>query len=133
MTAECGLLPLVGCGKFDHSAFEGAELVSGATDLSPGDGNIWAFCDPEDPDFEKSMDLRGQSYSLGNFWLADRAKGSFVAVKRRPLTTVPSLLCDSINRLQRLKGSDDVSGREARTGALLKGLRERLAEDTQRW
>ena len=41
MTAECELLPLVGCGKFDHSAFEGTEPVSGTTVLSPGDGNIW--------------------------------------------------------------------------------------------
>ena len=55
MTAECELVPAVGCGKFDHSAFEGTELVSGATDLSLGDGNIWVFCDPEDPDFGKSM------------------------------------------------------------------------------
>ena len=29
MTAECEVLPLVGCGKFDHSASEGTELVSG--------------------------------------------------------------------------------------------------------
>ena len=117
----------VGCGKFD-SAFEGTELESGATDLSPGDGNTWVFSDPEDPDFGKSMDLRGQSYSPGNYGLADRAKGNFVAVKRRPLITVPSLLFESINCLQRLKGTDDVSGKEARD-ALLKGLRERLAED----
>ena len=79
MTAECELLPAVGCGKFDHSAFEGTELVSRATDLSPGDGNIWIFCDPEDPDSGKSMELRGQSYSLGNYGLADCTKGNLVA------------------------------------------------------
>ena len=38
MTAECELLPPVDFGKSDHSAFEGTELVSGATDLSPGMG-----------------------------------------------------------------------------------------------
>ena len=59
-----------------------------------------------------------------------RSQGNFVAVKRRPLITVPSLLSDSINCLQRLKGTDDdVSGKEAHTDAPLKGLRERVAED----
>ena len=43
MTAECELLPLVGCGKFDCSAFEGMALVSGATDLSPGNGEYAGF------------------------------------------------------------------------------------------
>ena len=70
MTAECELLPPVGCGKFDRSAFEGTELVSGTGDLSPGGGNVWNICDPEDPDCGKSMDLRGQSY------LADRAEAA---------------------------------------------------------
>ena len=72
----------------ESSRFEETELASGTADLSPGDGDVWVICDPEDPDFGKSMDLRGQSYSLGDYGLADRA--------RRPLITVPSLLSDSI-------------------------------------
>ena len=91
-------------------------------------GNVWVICDPEDPDFGKSMDLRGQSFSLGDYGLAGRAEGEFVAVKRRPLITVPSLLSDSIN-LQRKKGTDDVSGKEGHTDAPLKGLRESPVED----
>ena len=87
------------------------------------------ICDPEDPDFGKCIDLRVQSYSFGDYGLADRAKGKFVAVKRRPLIKVPSLLSDSINCPQRLKGTDDVSGEEAHTDAPLEGLRERLDED----
>ena len=84
---------------------------------------------PEDPDFGKCMDLRGQSHSLGDYGLADRAEGKFVAVKRHPLITIPSLLSDSINCLQRLKGTDDVSGKGAHTNGHLKGLHERLVED----
>ena len=39
MTAECELLPAVVCGNFDHSAFEGTELVSLAPPtFPPGDG-----------------------------------------------------------------------------------------------
>ena len=76
------------------------------------------------------MDLRGQSSSLEDDGLADRATGNFVVVKRRPLITVPSLLTDSIYFFQRLKGAGDVSQKEAHTtDAPLKGLRERLAED----
>ena len=101
MTAECELFPPVGCGKFEHSAFEGTEFVSSATDLSPGEGSFWAFCDPE----------------VERTWI-------LVASLFRP-----SLLFDSINCLQKLKGTDDVSRKEARTDALLKVLRERLAED----
>ena len=94
-----------------------------------GEGNVWVVCNPEEPDFGKSMDLGGQSHSLGEYGLADRANGNFVVVKRRPLITVPSLLSDSINCLQRLKGSGDVSGREVHsTDASPKG-RERLAEE----
>ena len=111
MTAECELLPPVGCGKFEHSALEGTEVVSGATDLFPVvDGSIRVFCDLENPDFGRNMDLRGQSYSPRNYGLADPVKDNFAAVKRRPLITVPSLLLDSISCLQKLKGTDDVSG-----------------------
>ena len=60
-----------------------------------GEGNVWVVCNPEDPDFGKSVDLRGQSYSLGEHGMADRAFGDFVVGKRRPLITVPSLLSDS--------------------------------------
>ena len=101
-----------------HSAFERTELVSGAADLSFGDGNVCVFCDLEDPDVGKSMDLRGQSYSPGNHGLADRTEGKFVAVKRRPLSTVSFLQSDSINCLQRLKKTDDVSGRVSKRASL---------------
>ena len=47
-------------------------------------GNMRAFCDLKDPDFEKSTDLRGQCHSPVNYGLADRAKGNFVAGERRP-------------------------------------------------
>ena len=36
-------------------------LPPGAIELSLGDGSVWVDCDPEDPDFGKSIDLRGMS------------------------------------------------------------------------
>ena len=44
--------------EFDPSGNEGMDFAPGAVDLSPEDGNVWVVCDPEDPDFGKSMDLR---------------------------------------------------------------------------
>ena len=98
--------------EFEPSGNGGMDFALGAVDLSPGDGNVWVVCDPEDPDFGKSMDLRGMSYASGDCGLADRTKGNFSVVKRRPLSTVPSLLSDSTNCLQKLKGSDDVSRKQ---------------------
>ena len=84
-----------------------------APPTSPGDGDFWVFCDPEDSDFGKSMDLHGLSCSTENHEFANRAKGNFMAVNWHPLITVPALLYDSINCFQRLKGTDDASGKEA--------------------
>ena len=43
----------------------------------------------------------------GDYGLADRNNGFFSVVKRRSLTTLPSLLSDSINCLKKLKGMGD--------------------------
>ena len=80
----------------------------GTVDLSPGDGNVWVVCDPEDPDFGKSIDLRGIS-RVGRLSAGGSHKGHFSVVKRCPLNTVRSLLSGSVNCSQKLKGSDDVS------------------------
>ena len=60
------------------------------------------------------MYFRCQSFSLGLCGLVDRAKGNFVTV-----ITVPSFLFDS-NCVHWLRGTDDVSGKEA-SDALLRG------------
>ena len=52
-------------GEFVGSRFEGTAFASGTTDLSPGNVNVWVICDWEDPDFGQSVDLHGQSCSLG--------------------------------------------------------------------
>ena len=137
-TVRGEILPVVGSGdvlheglvleEFERQGNEGMDFAPGAVDLSPGDGNVWVVCDPEDPDFGKNMDLRGMSCASGDYGLADRTKGNFSVVKRRPLSTVPYLLSDSIPFLQKLKGSDDVSWKQLHpTSEPLKGLRERLA------
>ena len=72
-------------------------------------------CDPEDPNFGKSMDLRGLLNASGNYGLADSSYGNFSVIKRRLLNTVPSLLSESINCLQKLMGSDDVSRKQMHT------------------
>ena len=114
--------------EFEPSGNEGMEFALGVVDLSTEDENVWVVCDPEDPNFGKSMGLRALSYASGNYGLADRTEGNFSVVKRRPLNTVPSLLSDSINCLQKLKGSDDVGVKQMHTiGEPLKGVRERLA------
>ena len=53
------------------------------------------------------MELDGQSSVSGEYGLAERSNGVFKAVKRRSLTTLPSLLSDSVNCLQKLKGTGD--------------------------
>ena len=44
---------------FEPSGKEGMDFAPGAVDLSPGMENVWVICDPEDPDFGQSIDLRG--------------------------------------------------------------------------
>ena len=55
----------------------------------------------------------------------------FSVVKRRPLTALLSLLSDSINYLQKLKGTGDTGRKQVQdVDEPVKGLRERLAADT---
>ena len=62
--------------------------------------------------------------------LADRNSGFFSVVKRRTLTTLPSLLSDSINYLQKLKGTGDTVRKQVQAvDEPVKGLRERLAAE----
>ena len=60
------------------------------------------------------MELDGRSSASGDNGLADRNNGFFSVVKRRTLTTLPSLLSDSINSLQELKRTGDTSGKKSK-------------------
>ena len=93
--------------EFEFSGNEQTEVATDKVDFSPGAGYVWVVCDPEDPEFAKIMELGGRSSVSGDYGLADRNSGFFSVVKRRPLTTLPSLLSDSINCLQKLKGTGD--------------------------
>ena len=50
----------------------------------------------------------------GVYGLADRNNGFFLVVKRRTLTTLPSLLSDFINSLQKLKGTGTRSEKKSK-------------------
>ena len=90
------IFPVVGLGdvlhedllleEFEPSGNGGMDFAPGAVDLCPRDGNVWLVCDPEHPDFGKSMDLQGMSYASGDNGLEDRTKGNFSVVKRCPLS-----------------------------------------------
>ena len=68
-------------------------------------------CDPEDPDFGKIMKLDGRSSLSGDYGLADRS-----------LTTLPSLLSDSVNSLHKLKGTGDTVRKKSKPlRSLLRG------------
>ena len=83
------------------------------------------------PAFGKIIEVVGQSSVSGHYGLADRNNGFFSVVKRRSLTTLPSLLSDSINYLQKLKGTEDTVRKQVQAVAEpVKGLRERLAADS---
>ena len=76
------------------------------------------------------MELDGRSSSSGDCGLADRSSGFLSVVNRRPLTTLPSLLSDAINCLQKLKGRRDTVRKQVQAvDEPVKGLRERLAAD----
>ena len=76
------------------------------------------------------MELDGRSCVSGDCGLADRNNGFFTVVKRRSLTTLPSLLSDSINYLQKLKGMEDTVRKQVQAvDGLVEGLRDRLAAD----
>ena len=91
---------------------------------------MWVVCDPEDPEFGKLMEFGGRSSVSGDYGLANRNSGFFSVVKRRPLTTLPSLLSDSIHNLQKLKGTGDTVRKQVQAvHEPVKGLRERLVAD----
>ena len=116
--------------EIECSGNDGTEVANDEVDFSPCGGNVWVVCDPEDPDFGKIMELDGRSSVSGDYGLAERSNGFFSAVKRRSLTTLPSLLSDSINCLQKLKGTGDTVRKQVHAvEERLKGLRERLAAD----
>ena len=93
--------------EFEFSGNKRTEVATDRVDFSPGGG-----------------------YVSGDYGLADRSNGFFSVVKRRLLTTLPSLLSDSINCLQKLKGTGDTVRKQVQAvDEPVEGLRERLAAD----
>ena len=98
------------------------EVATDRIDFSPGGGKVSVVCDPEGPDFGKVMELDGWCSVSRDCGLTER--------KRRPMTTLPSLLSDSIKCLQKLKGTGGTVRKQVQVvDEPVKGLREGLAAD----
>ena len=108
--------------EFEFSGHERTEVATDRVDFSFGGVYVWMVCDPEDADFGKIMELDGRSSVSGDYGLADRSNGFFSVLKRHPLTTLPSLLSDSINCLQKLNGPGDIVRKQALSGNKYKPL-----------
>ena len=73
------------------------------------------------------------SVRLRRLWTGGSQQRFFSVVKRRPLTALLSLLSDSINYLQKLKGTGDTVRKQVQdVDEPVKGLRERLGTDPPR-
>ena len=89
--------------EFEFPGDEQTEVATDKVDFSPGGEYVWVGCDPEDPEFGKTMELDGRSSVSGDYGLADRNNVFFLSREATP-PDLPSLLSDSINSLQKLKG-----------------------------